>query len=429
MRILLTGANGFIGSHIMAGLLKAGYEVVAAVRDPLSLKQRFPDIETVFCDFNTDTDPAVWLPRLHRIDAVINCAGILQGSRRQNMEAIHYLTPRALFAACRQAGVRQVIQISAISADEEAGTAYARSKKQADDFLRSLELDWIILRPSLIYAHGSYGGTSLLRGLAAMPWRIPVVGDGKQPFQPLHVDDLAQGILRLLERPEVRHVTLEPGGPETLGMADMLGKLRCWLGLPAVPFLRVPLPFVRMFARLGDWFGITSFNTTALQQLQYGNTGNTTGWVDATGCRPAGMDTWLQRELSHVQDRWHARLFFLRPLTRLILAALWLLSGLLALTSGHDMALRLLADTALPPSLIPYALYGSAALGIGIGLALLLTSRPRLLGLLQLTVIMLYTIALSIALPGLWVDPLGPLLKNIPILVLVLVWMAIESDR
>lgn len=429
MRILLTGANGFIGSHIMASLLEAGHDVVAAVRNPLALKRQCSGIQAVSCDFNTDTDPAVWLPRLNRIDAVINCAGIMQRSRRQNMEAIHYHAPQALFEACCQAGVRRVIQISAVSADDEAGTAYARSKKQADDFLRSLDLDWIVLRPSLIYAQGSYGGTSLLRGLAASPWRIPVVSDGKQAFQPLHVRDLAQGILCLLERPGVRHATLEPGGPKTLGMAEILGKLRRWLGFAEARILRVPLPLVRIFARLGDWLGITSFNTTALRQLQYGNTGNTAGWMEATGFRPAGMDAWLQREPSHVQDRWHARLFFLRPLTRLILAVLWLLSGLIALTAGHDAALRLLADTALPPSLAPYALYASAALDIAIGIALLLSSRPRLLGILQIVVITLYTAVLSMTAPGLWADPLGPLLKNLPILMLVLVWMAIENDR
>jgi uncharacterized protein YbjT (DUF2867 family) len=105
----------------------------------------------------------VWTPRLQGVDAVINCAGILQGGRGQSIEAVHHLGPRALFDACVGSGVRRVIQISAISADEAAGTAYASSKKSAEDALRSLDLEWVILRPSLVYARGSYGGTCSVR--------------------------------------------------------------------------------------------------------------------------------------------------------------------------------------------------------------------------------------------------------------------------
>src|SRR3546814_606054 len=151
---------------------------------------------------NYDVSPAAWLPRLSGVDAVVNCAGVLQSGRGQDIEAIHHLSPAALFDACREAGVRRVIQISAISADAEAGTDYALSKKHADDHLQALDLDWVVLRPSLVYGEGAYGGTAMLRALAAFPLVTPLAGGGGQAFRPLHVEGLATTVLLCLRTDE-----------------------------------------------------------------------------------------------------------------------------------------------------------------------------------------------------------------------------------
>lgn len=199
MRILLTGANGFIGRQLLAGLQTLGHDVVAVIRDPQALHHQFPGIEAVAADFNRDTSPEIWRPRLAGIDAVINCAGVLHGGRGQNLEAIHVTAPIALFDACARAGVRKVVQISAISADVEVGTDYALTKKRADDHLRSLALDWTVLRPSLVYGNGSYGGTSVIRGRAGLPLVTPLVGDGSAAFRPIHIADLVETVVRIVE--------------------------------------------------------------------------------------------------------------------------------------------------------------------------------------------------------------------------------------
>ena len=149
MRILLTGATGFIGRHIAGRLIGAGHELVCCVRDTARCRRMFPRQTAVACDFNRDTDAADWLPRLEGIEAVINCAGILQGRPGQSIEAIHSAAPKALFDACLRAGVRRVVQISALGADEGAGTAYAETKLEADRHLQGLDLDWTVtpLRP------------------------------------------------------------------------------------------------------------------------------------------------------------------------------------------------------------------------------------------------------------------------------------------
>ena len=130
MRILLLGATGFLGRHICARLLAEGYLVVAAVRDSQSARRRFPDIETVTLDMNCMVEAEDWEPYLANVDAVINCAGILQSTLGQSAFAIHTRSPIALFEACAAANVRRVIQISAVSADSAAGTEYALTKKK-----------------------------------------------------------------------------------------------------------------------------------------------------------------------------------------------------------------------------------------------------------------------------------------------------------
>ena len=232
MRILLLGANGFIGSRLVAMLLADGHEVRAAVRNPHRLKGRFPPIDARHVDLNRFTTMQDWRSLLAGIDAVVNCAGALQSGRGQNLKAIHEEAPSALFQACVEARVRRVVHISAISADPAATTEYALTKHSAEQRLRELDLDWVILRPSLVYAEGSHGGTSLLRALAAVPWITPLPGSGGQPFQPLHLDDLAETVALLIREPRLSRLTLEPAGPERLTLAEIVVRLRAWLGLP-----------------------------------------------------------------------------------------------------------------------------------------------------------------------------------------------------
>ena len=429
MRVLVTGANGFIGRHITAALLASGHDVAAAVRAAAEVRRAFPEVTVIAADMNADTAAEAWVPRLAGVDAVVNCAGILQGSRGQSIEAVHYLGPKALFDACARCGVRRVVQISAISADDAAGTAYARTKKQADDYLRGLDLDWIVLRPSLVYGAGSHGGTSLLRALAALPFAIPLVGRGDQVFQPIHMDDLTAAVVRCLEAPDLGRVTLDPVGPDTLTAKEILLRLRSWLGLGPVPTLSVPVPLIRALARLGDWIGGGPVNTTALRQLEYGNAAPARPFVEALGIEPRSMAAALAARPSQVQDRWHARLFFVRPLLRWTLGVFWLLSGLIGLIAPAGAILPHAAALGLTGAAVPWAVGAGSLLDVAIGIGLLLRYRPGLMAAVQVLVVLGYTLALSVAEPALWADPLGPLLKNLPVLAAVLALAGLEAER
>ncbi len=428
MKILLTGANGFIGRYLLAGLLHAGHHIVPAVRHPAETDRLLPAPGSIAVDFNRDIWPNDWVPRLAGIDAVINCAGILQGRPGQSIEAIHAAAPIALFTACRQAGVKRVIQISAISAERSAGTAYASSKRAADDYLAASDLDWVILRASLVYAEGAYGGMALFRALAALPFVVPVIGRGDQTFQPIHVDDLGAAILAILEQPAITRIVVEPVGPETLTMRAMLLDLRRWLGFSPAPVVEVPAVLVRLVARLGDIFGGT-INTTALRQLEFGNVGSLERFEEAAGIRPRRWGDALLGRPAQAQDRWHARIYFLRPLLRLALAAMWIVSGVVGLLQPAQAISSILAAFGIVGAASLAVLWASCLLDIIIGIALVFRLRPPVLAVVQLAVVAGYTIGLTYARPSLWVDPLGPLLKNVPVMFAITLLAAIERER
>ena len=184
MRVLIAGATGFIGSAIVTELIARGHEVVCAVRDVNFATERFPETTAISCDFVQDQTQEVWLPRLKNIDVVINAVGVLHHRNPERVWDIHYKTPSALFAACIRSQVKTFIQISAHGIDG-ATVAYAASKKAAEEYFQlPAPIRTIILRPSLVYSSGSYGGTSLFRGLAGLPGVVPIPGKGEQRFSP-----------------------------------------------------------------------------------------------------------------------------------------------------------------------------------------------------------------------------------------------------
>jgi uncharacterized protein YbjT (DUF2867 family) len=438
MRILLLGANGFIGSHVLGRLLGDPHQVRAAVRDPARLKRRYPDVEAVRADLNRMLRPEDWRPLLEGVDAVINCAGALQSGRGQSLRAVHLDAPLALYRACVTSGVRRIVHLSAISADPEAGTDYARTKHAAEEALKALDLDWTIIRPSLVYGERSHGGTSLLRALAALPGFIPLPGRGDQMFQPVYLPEVVETICIHVDYgdellgygPFWSRQVLEPVGPERLTTTEILLHLRAWLGLRPAPLVQIPMTIVRAMARIGDLIGSGPLRTTAVEQMLHGNVGEVDRFMQATSIAPRDMGTVLAESPAGVQDLWHARLFFLRPLLRTGLSLLWIWTGLAVLLwmpRAEGDALFLAAG--IPQSLLPAAWVAGGMVDLALGLWLLITRRVARVGALMLAVSALYLAVLTVAAPELWLEPLGGLAKTPIVMLATLALMAIAEER
>ena len=426
MRVMVLGAAGFIGRHIVSDLLSAGYEVVAVVRSVGNLRSVFPQATVVSLDLATAVHPRDWRPHLVGIDVVINAAGRLRG---RDMHAVHVEMPKALNRAALEASVRRVVLISAISARADVMTDYARSKLAGEDALRSSDVRWTILRPSLVYGDGSYGGTSLMRGLAGLPLFVPLPGSGDFAFTPIHVRDLARAARRVCEDVRFEHCTLEPVGPETLSLRDMLGLYREWLGFGRAHFVSVPMPLMRVMGRIGDLAGDGPIATNSLAQMIAGNSGNSATFTDAIGFAPRRIGSALRDRPAQVQDRWHARLFFLASALKAVLVLMWLVSAWLGLFYGSAQTAALMHSLGLSSDWGEPLRIGGSVLDLGIA-ALLLTDRTaRWSTPVQLVVVLGYTLLIGIALPRLFLDPLGPLLKNLPIMLAIAVHGAIGDKR
>lgn len=425
MNILLTGATGFIGSHLLRALQSQGHQVTACVRDPASAARRFSGPRYIACDFTRDHTVASWRDRLADVDVVINAVGIIRESGAQTFHALHFAAPRALFLAAAEMGVKRVIQISALGADDGAESQYHLTKRAADDVLAGLNLDSVILRPSIVHGAGAKS-SEVFRALAALPF-IPVPDDGLQPIQPIHVNDLVRVVLACVAAAEAGRQCIDLVGPEPITFLDMLLHMRHWLGLSRPRVMHVPYALLLPLARIGGFLGNAPITPETVAMLRRGNCAPVQPLIERFGFTPTGFAHVLDSTPATQAERWHARLYWLRPLLRLSIAFTWISTAMVsALLYPAADSYALLAQTGIEGSHAPFALYGAAALDLALGIATLTRYRLRETVWLQIAVIIGYMLIISWALPEYWLHPFGPMTKNVPLLAAILTMYAME---
>lgn len=430
MRVLVTGAYGLIGSAVLARLYRDGHELVAAGRSLDEARRRFPYARWIAADFARLTTADRWRPLLAGIDAVVNCVGVLQDGARDDVQAVQVDGTCALFDACVLAGVRRVVHISAIGARADAPTAFARTKARADAHLASLDLDWTILRPGLVLAPAAYGGSAMLRGLAGLPWLTPSV---QSEVQVVSVDDVADTVACCLRADAPARVLWELMHPERHDLGELVAALRAWHGFPPRPRLRLPAAgqgALVLAAEVAGWLGWRSpARRTALAQLDTGIVGDPSAWTGATGVEPRSLDAILAERPASVQDRWFARLYWLKPVAIVALATFWIVTGVIALGPGRAAAMESLTQAGFAPVFARVALDLGSLVDIAAGLALCVRRLARRALQLILLVSGAYLIIGTVTAPALWLDPLGPYSKIIPVLVATAFTLAILDER
>ena len=165
MRVAIIGAYGLVGSYVSARRAADGHLVVGVGRDIEVARRRFPALAWKRADLAT-ASVADWASLLMGVEAVVNCAGVLQDSPRDDLNAVHVEGVRRLAQACQDLGVSRLVHISAAGVGPGRSTAFNATKLKAETLLAQSPLAWIILRPGLVFAPAAYGGTALLRGLA-----------------------------------------------------------------------------------------------------------------------------------------------------------------------------------------------------------------------------------------------------------------------
>lgn len=424
MRILLTGASGFIGRHLQAALLAEGHHLVCTSRT--ASKQANKRLSYFTADFVKDTDKSVWLSRLQDIDAVINAVGIFRERGRQTFSALHTEAPCALFAACAESdSVKLVIQVSALGADEHADTPYHLSKKAADDCLARLPLRAFIVQPSLVY--GKEGASArIFKTLASMPFTVHF-GNAPQLVQPVHVDDVAAAIAALVRQPlpvaangaTARRIALV--GPAPLPFTGYLASLRAAMQLGKLRVLRLPGWLARLVAGLR----IGLLDPDALRMLDRGNSADPAMTERLLGRAPRAPGTFIDDPAA---ERAQAKLGWVLPMLRYAIAFVWIATAIVsAFFYPAALSYELLERTGVPPEFGPLMLYGASAFDLALGLGILLLAHRRWLWLAQLGLIGFYTVVIAIKLPEFLIHPYGPLIKNLPMLAAI--WLLYELEE
>jgi len=268
--------------------------------------------------------------------------------------------------------------------------------------------------------------TTFFSALSVLPVHI-LIDHGQQRLQPIHIDDLVSALVNLVscDHPpeEVSAVC-----PTPLTYKEMLATYRQWLvhqGKAAS--ISISASFALALARLLAFVKSPFFTTDNLQMLLRGCTASAEGITKVLGKAPDGFAVALNRRPATQAQQWQARLYFLLPLLRWAIAFVWIYTGLIsAFVYPVAESFAMLRAVGLDSWMLPLSLYGAALLDVAMGLSIVLRYRVWLLGIVQIAIITAYTKIITVFLPEFWLHPFGPVTKNLPLVISILILMAVE---
>ncbi|WP_313530227.1 complex I NDUFA9 subunit family protein [Shinella sp.] len=220
--VTVFGGSGFVGRHVVRALARRGYRIRVAVRRPdlAGFLQPIGGVGQIsFVQANLryrqSVDRAV-----EGSDHVINCVGVLFETGRNTFDAVQDFGARAVAEAARSVGAK-LTHISAIGADENSGSSYARTKARGEAAVLRTVPDAVILRPSIVFGpeDGFFNKFATMARYAPV---LPLVGGGHTKFQPVYVADVAEAVARSVDGTIERGRTYELGGPEVLSFRQCL---------------------------------------------------------------------------------------------------------------------------------------------------------------------------------------------------------------
>jgi len=241
MEIAVMGATGFVGSHLVPHLVGAGHRVRAVSRDGERLLGWGGEVDPRAADVSSGAGVA---EALRGAEAVVHLVAIPRERGGRTFQDVNVRAVGRTLAAAEAEGVRRIVHLSVLGASDDPKLRYLHSKWRGEELVRASGLEWVVLRPSLLFGEGD-GFFNLVK--VTLTWWSPgivaIPGDGSARFQPLSVDDLAIAVERSLVEPGRAGSVYEIGGPGYLSYREIVdrvmavtGKRRLKLGLP-VPII------------------------------------------------------------------------------------------------------------------------------------------------------------------------------------------------
>src|SRR6266481_6306450 len=295
MKVFLTGATGFVGSHLLRRLLAEGHSVRALVRDvdkAGSLARQGTELVKGDVVENTGLDEC-----LLGCDAVIHLVGIIVENRGVTFERVHHLGTRHVVEAAMRNGIPRFVQMSALGVRADGVAAYQTTKWKAEEAVRQSGIAYCILRPSVIFGPGDGFVSQMLDTMRNVPMMRPVPGDGKPRFRPIFIDDVTTCFARALTTDAATNQAIDLGGRDELPLNDLLRQIAQQAGIRKLA-VHVPLPLLFVGAAMAQTlFKRAPVTVDQLRMLREGSTCDITRMKQIFGVEPRGfaegLSTWL----------------------------------------------------------------------------------------------------------------------------------------
>ena len=255
--VTVFGGSGFLGSQVVRALAKAGHRVRVAVRQPhLAGKMRLlGDVGQVEIVQANVRNRASIDRALSGVRAGVNLVGILYETGRQKFQAVHTTGAQLIAASALAQGVEHMVQMSALGADLDSPSEYARSKAMGEAAVREVFPGAVILRPSIIFGPGD-NFFNRFAEMAVLSPVLPLIGGGHTRFQPVFVGDVAQAVQAVLTAPASAGLTYELAGPATYSFKALMDLVVAETGRKRA---LLPLPFAvaRMIGAVSEILALT----------------------------------------------------------------------------------------------------------------------------------------------------------------------------
>jgi uncharacterized protein YbjT (DUF2867 family) len=435
-KILLLGASGLIGRFVTDDLRDRGFEVIGIARR-FSPSQKTAAFDLEMPVMSMDTAALTALVNSHGIDIVVNCLGVLQDGPGSDTGAVHRDFVARLLQAIRDSGrTILLIQISIPGEADQDRTAFSTTKREAERLIAASGVAYAILRPGFVVAPSAYGGSAMLRALAALPIDLPAA-ESATPFQPVAIEDIAATIAWLAKRDigdaATDAVIWDLMQPQPITLGRVIDQFRWSFGTSQMLRVAPPALLIDFGAKLGDlaaWLGwMPPMRSNAIAELRRGVVGDPSGWIAATGIVPKTIAQTVGQRSATIQDKWFARLFLVKALVIASLGLFWVVSGFIALAISYRAAADVLSSHGFPPALVAPVTILTSLMDMSIGV-LIAFRRTAAVGLIAGIVASLgYMVGAAILTPDLWIEPLGALVKTGPAIVLMLVALLTLDNR
>ena len=244
--VTIFGGSGFLGAQTVRALAKRGLRLRVAVRSPgrayrLRMLGDVGQIQVVQANVR---NPASVARALEGAEACVNLVGVLYEAGRQKFQAIHAMGARNIAEAAKAEGVGRLVQVSAIGADADSPSKYARTKAMGEAAAREVFPDAVVLRPSIVFGPED-GFFNRFGAMAALLPVLPLIGGGATRFQPVFVGDVAAAVVTSVLDPAAGGRTYELGGPGVYSFKDLMQLIARETGrrplLAPVPFAAASL--------------------------------------------------------------------------------------------------------------------------------------------------------------------------------------------